>query len=260
MREIIGYVYKETDYDAFKHLEDNRGVKEFRKNKIISSIKKVGYVKSPIITNENLEIIDGEGRFAACKELSLPIIYFEAEGAGIEECVAMNISSSTWKTMDYVEMYAKRGNKNFTRYLRLVEQFPSFNNAEFLGVMNGRIVTGGWNTELLKSGQLQLSEELYQQIVPILSYVESLDCVLNKIPGIGRVKRTSLAWVVGHTDCDKKRLKDKLIDKYPVFNPVVDEKPIAFLADMSEIYNKGLRGEKCIFFDAEYKLYLKKQD
>ena len=260
MKEKIGNVYKETNYEAFKHLPDNRQVKDSRKEKIISSINEVGYVKSPIIVNENMEIIDGEGRFAACKKLSLPIMYFVAEGTGIKECVAMNISSTTWKMIDYIEMYAKRGNKNYIRFLRLIEQFPEYNNAEFLGIMNGRIVTGGWKTSLIKTGNLILTEENYQRIVPVLLWIDDLKPVIDKIPGINRVKRTALAWIIEYTSCDKKRLKEKLFDKYPLISPVVDEKPSVFLNELSEIYNKGLRAEKCIFFDSEYKMFLKIQD
>ena len=35
----------------------------------------MGFIKNPIVVNEKMEIIDGQGRFEVCKEKGLPIYY-----------------------------------------------------------------------------------------------------------------------------------------------------------------------------------------
>ena len=62
-----------TKYKIFKKLLANREVTQTRVNNIIDSIQRVGYVTSPIIVNEKMEIIDGQGRLEALQELNLPV-------------------------------------------------------------------------------------------------------------------------------------------------------------------------------------------
>ena len=47
-----------NEYEKFKKLKGNRAVTEKRKEKIKKSILKVGYITSPILVNDEFEIID----------------------------------------------------------------------------------------------------------------------------------------------------------------------------------------------------------
>ena len=67
MKEVAT-VYRTEDLSIFKTLKGNREVKENRKQTLIESIDKHGYITNPIIVNERFEVIDGQGRLAACKE------------------------------------------------------------------------------------------------------------------------------------------------------------------------------------------------
>ena len=66
-----------TNYDEFRTLNANRNVSENHVKQIKAAIETVGNLTEvvPIIVNENKEIIDGQHRFEACKELGLPIFY-----------------------------------------------------------------------------------------------------------------------------------------------------------------------------------------
>ncbi|WP_299997811.1 ParB N-terminal domain-containing protein, partial [uncultured Clostridium sp.] len=61
------------DYLIFKKLEGNRPVVNRRVNKIIASIQNVGYITSPLIVNEKMEVIDGQGRLEALEQLKMPV-------------------------------------------------------------------------------------------------------------------------------------------------------------------------------------------
>lgn len=67
--KVIAKVYQTTNYDKFCFLEDNRAVKQSRVKKIKDSIDDVGYLYQPVLVNEQYQIIDGQGRFNACKEM-----------------------------------------------------------------------------------------------------------------------------------------------------------------------------------------------
>lgn len=75
INEKSNTVFRTKKYSQFKRLDSNRTVKTGRVNKIKQSIEKVGYVQSPIIVNEKMEVIDGQGRLEALKQLQIPVDY-----------------------------------------------------------------------------------------------------------------------------------------------------------------------------------------
>lgn len=254
----VATIYKTHDYSIFKNLLGNRGVKAKRTSKIVNSILRVGYiVPSPVIVNERMEVIDGQGRIEACKQLNLPIYYVIAKGASIDECMAMNMGQTNWSTSDYVGSYAMMGNGNYIRFRDIAERYPQFTSAEIYGVCANSITINGHSTKVLKNGELELSEDDYKRAISILDYlVEALD-VLNAIPGSSRVKKTALAWVVSNTRCDRKRLLTRLAAEYPKMSPVVETLPTLYLSELSDIYNRKLSKQNCLYFDALYKQSLR---
>ena len=123
-------IYKETDYSVFKKLLGNRDVEPERVNAIVESIKKVGYQRVPILVNEKYEIIDGQGRVAACEILELPVYFEVQEGIGIDECIAMNIKMRNWNIYDFVKSYADQGDENYTNLLKYKDDYPNMSVIE----------------------------------------------------------------------------------------------------------------------------------
>ena len=78
------------DYGVFKILKGGRAPTEDRINKLVASIEKVGFIPAPVIVNDNMEIIDGACRVAACERLKLPVYYIVQKEAGISESIALN--------------------------------------------------------------------------------------------------------------------------------------------------------------------------
>lgn len=109
---IIGQVFEEENYDCFRRLPDNRDVVSARINKLIASIKD-RYVINPIIVNEKMEIIDGQGRFEACKALGKPIHYIISPGASSEDCRRMNKYNTKWSRLDFAKSFAKGGVQSY---------------------------------------------------------------------------------------------------------------------------------------------------
>lgn len=76
---IIGTVFETFDYEMFVKLEANRIVSAARLRKLIESLT-VHEISIPIICNEKMEIIDGQGRFEARKSMGRPIPYLVIPG------------------------------------------------------------------------------------------------------------------------------------------------------------------------------------
>lgn len=102
MDNVIGQIYQTTDYSKFKRLKGNRDVKNAKK--IVDSINDVGYVLSPILVNEKMEVIDGQNRLDALVKLDMPVVYMMQEGIGRKECQALNINQTNWTTEQFIHM------------------------------------------------------------------------------------------------------------------------------------------------------------
>lgn len=258
--ESIAKVYVTEKYGLFKRLDGNRDIVESRKRKIIKSIQKVGYIINPIIVNEKMEIIDGQGRYEACKELGLPIYFVKAKGAGIDECMAMNISQSNWTMMDYIQSYAELGNLNYIYFLQLKKQFPKFTFDTIYSAATKKVICNGFeSSSVIKNQQLVLDETAYEKAIEDLQYLSDINEELKCIPGTSRTIHSAIIWAVNAIDCDRNRIAKIIKKQYPKFRPVPDKNPLTFLEDLSEMYNKHMRIDKCVDFDSEYKKYIREK-
>ena len=118
MAKVIGQIMEEPDYSRFHRLPDNRNVVESRVGKLVASISEK-YILNPIIVNEKMEIIDGQGRYEALKRLGLPIHYIIAEGATSEDCRRTNKYNTKWSALDFAESYEKAGVESYVRLLKV---------------------------------------------------------------------------------------------------------------------------------------------
>lgn len=118
-------ISRSTDYSQFKFMEANREQSRGHVELLKKAFEEVGNLTrvQPILVNDNFEIIDGQHRFIACKELGLPIYYTLVEGLGVGEARSMNILHRNWTMDDYARSYAQTGDDNYRRYINLVEEY-----------------------------------------------------------------------------------------------------------------------------------------
>jgi hypothetical protein len=155
-------VYSTNDYRMFKLLGANRPTVDSHVNSIIKSIEKNGswLQDEPIIVNESMEVIDGQHRLAAHKQLDLPIYYQVAEGLGIERAHAMNRSRRNWTILDWAHSYANNGNINYVRYLKLLEDNDQFSAAAVISACSDKPLASTLTKEF-RTGELSLTEADY---------------------------------------------------------------------------------------------------
>ena len=79
----VNQIHQTTDYSMFQTLEGNRNLNKLHLKRLKNSFQKK-YLLSPIIVNEKFEIIDGQHRFEAGKQLGLPINFLIAPNYGIK--------------------------------------------------------------------------------------------------------------------------------------------------------------------------------
>ena len=236
-------VYTTTDYSIFKRLSGNRDIPESRISKIVESIQTVGWVHNPIIVNEKMEVIDGQGRLTALQRLKLPIEYVIAEGTGTEECIYMNMNMVNWKLPDFIKSYAEQGNENYQRLLSLLERYAN-GNLNIISTAVYRISQSKHRD--IKDGTLQLTEEQYRAAIPRLEFITPLLNKLDakKLPGSFITLMQTLTYYYDYPEVDKARLAYG-VEKYIynatpwVTNPDCEK-------EVEAAYNYGLSLEKKI--------------
>lgn len=118
--KIISQVFTTTDYDQFKFIDNNRQADHV---KALTVSFKERYVPNAILCNEKMEIIDGQNRFLAAKELGLPIYYYCIQGLGIYDVASLNSYGKNWNNRDFARMWAGLGKKAYITIVKFAEEF-----------------------------------------------------------------------------------------------------------------------------------------
>ena len=113
---------KTNNYEMFKFLDLNRSLNRNVINALKNSITKNGYIGSPILVNNSYEIIDGQHRFVALKEMGLEVPY-EIVDASYSAIIDLNTTQHNWDAQDYVNFYCEKDhNQHYLRLRRLCKE------------------------------------------------------------------------------------------------------------------------------------------
>lgn len=103
-------ILKTDKYDMFNKQTGNRDLKRVKELKDTILLDGNSYpFFSPIIVNDDLEVIDGQHRLEICKELNCEVEYIVRKGLKIYDTVNMNRVANAWKNSDIIASYIARG-------------------------------------------------------------------------------------------------------------------------------------------------------
>lgn len=238
-------VYSTTDYDQFKKLLGNRDVSTSRLSAIKESILRIGYQPSPILVNEYYEVIDGQGRLAACKSLGIPIYFIIKEGLSIDDCISMNIKMKNWDESDYINCYARRGYQSYIDLEEMIREFPMMNWSQIYDVANQN---NSAVKEQMKNGKLEFKSFTYKQyerarwISAMLPYIKVSGLYTNRaVDVLIRLDKYKLV--------DKNRMLDSM-EKYSHLSEFKAYRSADTLRALNEIYNYNRKQKK--YFADDY--------
>lgn len=119
---IFGNIMVTENYDMFKKIGGNRKINKANYAKIVKSMKEEQLI-IPIVVNERYEIIDGQHRFTACKDLGKPVYFYMVRGYGLDQVKRANIASSNWKKENYLDMFVAEGNEIYKEFEEIKERY-----------------------------------------------------------------------------------------------------------------------------------------
>lgn len=110
-------IKKTNNYDLFIFRKDNRQkIDSAHVQRLVASIQSRNLLElRPITVNEKMEVIDGQHRLLAAKQLGTDIYYEIEQNLEATDIIRMNISKQ-WGEADYINFYCQHG---FEEYIKL---------------------------------------------------------------------------------------------------------------------------------------------
>lgn len=238
--EAMPQIEKTIDLSLFKRLEGNRPYNTSHVKRLIEAIgKNAENTKfNPILVNEHFEVIDGQHRLEAMKELDLPIFYIQAEGLSLKDAQDLNKLSKPWTPTDYAKSYAELGSKSYKAYLELKSKYHFNHDILMRYVSLDNPITG----EMFRAGRLKASDlartvDLCDKLMSIKTYYDRYN-----------IRAFALAFKT-MWDCKQYNHERFLLKLAQKPNAIVDRAlPVDYLRDFENLYNHGLEANKKIRF------------
>lgn len=229
-RQATAPIERTTDYSKFKLMHTNREQSRGHVETLKKAFEEVGNLTrvQPLLVNENFEIIDGQHRFTACKELDLPIYYTMVEGLGVAEARSMNILHRNWVTDDYAHSYANGGDPNYKTYIKLKEDY-GFNHSVTLIAFSGTATDRGIFKEF-KNGDFVVKDEA--AVKDRLNFIAEVDELID-FP-MDRYLARALMRLLQNDEFDRERMKTKITQTKSLKRDISSD---GFLRQLEDIYN-----------------------
>lgn len=117
-------IVKTTDYSSFKLILSNREVDANHVRKLVKSItrKNLLFIR-PLIVNDKMQLIDGQHRLAAAKEIKAEVYYLKVEGLTKADIAVLNTAQKNWTGSDFINFYAVEGNEHYKNLAALIDKY-----------------------------------------------------------------------------------------------------------------------------------------
>jgi len=127
MKNVINKVKTTNDYNLFKRIQGNRPVSRVHVNKLKKSMIE-NFIPMPIVVNNKNEIIDGQHRFTAAKELGMNVPYIIIDDLGKDEVHRLNLTSKNWVAGDFLNDYCESRKQDYLIYRDFLEEYEFDHN------------------------------------------------------------------------------------------------------------------------------------
>lgn len=199
---------KSEKYDEFSLVDYNRDLNRNHIAKLKESIGKNGYLMSnPIIVDENKNIIDGQHRFIACKEMGLPI-YYEIMEVKPGLIIDLNTTQKKWSMGDYVNYYAHKGNVNYQRIKAVKEKLNT--TYDIIMTAKNEKETSGTTSRMIREGNLSFTVDDNLKITSMLEIIKGV-CENLRLSMTGRITAAILE-IKNHKNFKWQRLIKQSVD------------------------------------------------
>ena len=156
------------ELDLFHFFSHNRPIDPNHVTALVKSIRRVNKLDSyPIRVTGSGDVIDGQHRLVACRELAVPIYYTieEEDDFSLEEMSAINSATKPWRMADYLRHYAERGFPEYVKLRRYLGDAGVITVATAAHLMHAG---EGTTTDAFKSGGFKMDRSKRPAVLVVL--------------------------------------------------------------------------------------------
>ena len=231
MTEMI----KTNNYELFSFRDDNRHkIDNDHVERLKKSITENNLLEhSPIIVNEDYEILDGQHRFEACKRLGI-YFYYTITKLESSDILTLNVNKK-WTLEDYLNYYCKH---NFPEYIK----FNEFIKSKNLRITIGLAIVMGDGKISRKDFQDGNFKFLCEQSEENIDACFETIGLIEKLNGYSVYTKTSRFWkpllkMFNSEDFNKEKWMINLSKNISKFSPRARERDYYDL--MIQVHNKN---------------------
>lgn len=165
------------DLSVFKLVEPNREIKPFHVKEIKDKIRTHGWQDTGIVVNSKMEVIDGQHRVVALRELQeedpefrkITVSYFINSSQNATPFI-YNTASKNWNNQDYTHYYTAQGKESY----RLLEELYKHYNPPFSFTVIEEAAFAscgiGRTTKTIREGNLALTKDGFEKAKDFLDW------------------------------------------------------------------------------------------
>lgn len=237
------------DYDKFNMFSYNRPIDIKHVNALKASFKAhPDLFLHPIVVNPEFEIVDGQHRFEAAKQLGLEIWYVIDESYVPEKLQVINNVQIEWSQQDYVNYWAHQGKEDYQK----INQFCKENNVCLsIALIWCSHVQSGRTGNKIRRGTFTMrmnpqtieSFAVYRKFIRILDEMRPDLKPFNLSTSFAKMCRT----VLTHSLVDKQRLLEAFQKK----NDMITGRKTTdcLINELIQIYNHRQKNKLAVYHD-----------
>jgi len=151
-------IKKTKQYDRFKFFKGNRPTKRTHIVSLKKSIQEDDLTEyCPILVNNKDEIVDGQHRYLACKELGMPIYYRNTNTLGLETAQRLSSNTKGWSYEDFLESFIVQGMEDYITFKEFRKRwFFSIGDCIMLFTPNRKTQVSHSNYKQFKEGNFKV--------------------------------------------------------------------------------------------------------
>lgn len=156
----VNKVYKTNDLSIFKTIGGNRIPNPQHVKRLKQSILENGMLCNPILTNEKMEVIDGQHRLLASKETNSFIYYIILKDYSLSQVHTLNLNQKNWTKKDFMDGYAEMGLAPYIKLQKFIENNKDFTFSDCIA-MCSNVASDNYVQRIGRNGNLENTQQIF---------------------------------------------------------------------------------------------------
>lgn len=116
-------LHKTSDLNQFKPIPGNRTIKDLHVKHLMSALLKRNELHlNPLVVTSDMEVVDGNHRLVAARNLGLSVYYIIDDNYDPEKLMMFNNVNLKWQFKDYLKFYMEQGNEDYLKFNEFMQE------------------------------------------------------------------------------------------------------------------------------------------